>query len=637
MGEHSVLQRCDEAHSRSYMKALLADLRALEHMLREGLFESGVRRIGAEQEVFLVDRSMRPAPVALEVLEQASDPRLTTEIAKFNLEANLTPRLFEGRCLKDTEIELIELLSIIDRAAGRSGASVLLAGILPTLRSNDLSLDSLTPAPRYLEMNETLTRQKGGAFLVHIKGVDELQLSHPNVLLEACNTSFQVHLQVAFEDFARVYNIAQAITAPVLALATNSPLLFGYRLWQETRIALFQHAVDGRSTALQARAQPPRVSFGERWVVSSPIEIFRDDLARYRVILGTDPGPDPMDLLRAGQIPMLSALRLFNGTVWRWNRPCYGITDGRPHLRIENRALPSGPTVVDEMANAAMFLGLMAALPEEYGDITRRLRFEDAKNNFYSAARYGLKTQFVWLDGQRFSAEDLIVDHLLPLARVGLNQAHIDSGDVDRYLGVIEERARSHRTGSQWALDSLATMGDGATEDTRLTALTKAMLDGQHAASPVHTWPVADLDQSNTWQDSYRTVGQFMTTDLFTLRSNDIVDLAASIMAWRHIRHIPVEDDEGGLVGLVTYRDILGHLARVGLGQDVQQIPIREIMKTRPFTVSPNTPTLEAIALMRRHKVGCVPVVEGRKLVGIVTASDFLDPARRLFEDHLKN
>jgi CBS domain-containing protein/gamma-glutamyl:cysteine ligase YbdK (ATP-grasp superfamily) len=637
MGEHSVSRVHDEQHFQTFTKALLADIQALEYMLAEGMLESGVRRIGAEQELFLVDHSMLPACVAMEVLEQAAEPRLTTEIAKFNLEANLTARLFGGPCLREMEAELKELLGIASKAASSTGAAVLLTGILPTLRRSDLSLNNLTPTPRYCEMNESLTRQKGGSFQIHVKGLDELQMSHDNVLLEGCNTSFQVHLQVGPEEFPKLYNIAQAITAPVLAAATNSPLLFGYRLWQETRIALFQHAVDGRTGAQQVRAQPTRVSFGERWVKDSVLEIFRDDLTRYRVILESDPDEDPMEVLARGEIPQLRALRLYNGSVWRWNRPCYGISEGRPHLRIENRSLPSGPTVIDEMANAALSLGLMVSLGEEYGDITHKMDFEAAKNNFYAAARYGLQAQFSWIGGRTFTAAELILNHLLELARQGLKSAGVDSADADRYLGVIDERVRSGQTGSQWALRSIAAMGDEGTETMRLNALSKAMLEGLHSGSPVHTWPKAELKESDDWRDNYQTVGQFMTTDLFTLRAHDIIDLAARVMAWRHVRHIPVEDDEGGLVGLVTCRDLIRYMARGGLGKNLDAVPVREIMKTNPLSVSPDTPTLEAIALMRRHKVGCMPVVDGRKLVGIVTATDFLNPAARLFEEYLKD
>ena len=143
--------------------------------------------------------------------------------------------------------------------------------------------------------------------------------------------------------------------------------------------------------------------------------------------------------LAAGRVPNLNAWRLHNGTIWRWNRACYGLVDGKPGLRVEARYLPAGPTVIDEVANAAFFLGLMTSLPNEFGDVTRLMRFEDAKDNFFNAARYGLKSQIVWLDGEGYRARRLILEQLLPLARRGLRNSGIIESDIERYLKVIEE------------------------------------------------------------------------------------------------------------------------------------------------------------------------------------------------------
>ncbi|HEY5446653.1 MAG TPA: hypothetical protein VIJ87_19755, partial [Pyrinomonadaceae bacterium] len=417
MGESDFDQQFDEKTSQAFMKALLEDLRALEYMIATGGFETGVSRIGAEQEMFLVDRNMRPAPISLEVLDHAKDSRLTTEIARFNLEANLTPLSLTGRCFQQMEKELNELLSLVRKSAETFGADVLLSGILPTLQKSDLTLENLAPIPRYSQLNEGVMRLRGGPFSIHIKGLDELQISHDNVMMESCNTSFQVHFQTSPAEFASRYNMAQAITAPVLAAAVNSPLLFGHRLWQETRVALFQHSIDSRSSTQLARGQPTRVSFGDRWLKNSVVELFHDQISRFRPIMITQPDEDPFQLLARGETPLLSALRMHNGTVWRWNRACYGVADGIAHLRIENRALPSGPTVQDEMANAAFFVGLMIALPPEYGEIAKRLSFDDAKENFFAAARNGLNAQLKWLDGKSISATSLILNELLPLAR----------------------------------------------------------------------------------------------------------------------------------------------------------------------------------------------------------------------------
>jgi len=638
MGEHEVDQQFDEKTSQAFMKALLEDLRALEYMIATGGFETGVARIGAEQEMFLVDRNMRPAPISLEVLDRAKDSRLTTEIARFNLEANLTPLSLTGRCFQQMEKELNELLSLVRKSAETFGADVLLSGILPTLQKSDLTLENLAPIPRYSQLNEGVMRLRGGPFSIHIKGLDELQISHDNVMMESCNTSFQVHFQTSPAEFASHYNMAQAITAPVLAAAVNSPLLFGHRLWQETRVALFQHSIDSRSRTQLARGQPTRVSFGDRWLKNSVVELFHDQISRFRPIMITQPDEDPFQLLARGETPLLSALRMHNGTVWRWNRACYGVADGIAHLRIENRALPSGPTVQDEMANAAFFVGLMIALPSEYGEIAKRLSFDNAKENFFTAARNGLNAQLKWLDGKSINATSLILNELLPLARAGLKDARVDSSDIDKYLGVLEERVRSGQTGAQWMLDSLVSvkrhMGHEP-NDMRTRILTSAILARQKENKPVHEWKLAEAGELTDWGQSYQTVGQFMSTDLFTLRPTDLVDLAASLMDWRHIRHVPVEDEKGHLVGLVTHRGLLRLLSRGSTAPDGTSMTVREIMKPNPTTVTSSTPTLEAIEIMRRSGIGCLPVVDDNRLVGIVTSYDFLTATASLFKQHL--
>ena len=342
MGEHNVDQELDEQKLQMFTKALLEDLRALEYMLANDLIESGVRRIGAEQEMFLVAENLRPESVSAEVLKHANDPRLTTEIARFNLEANLTPLNLSGNCFSQMESELLEVLARTRDSASHFGAAVLLAGILPTLRKSDLTLENLTPAPRYHQLNDSVTKLRGGPFSIHIKGLDELNITHDNMMMESCNTSFQIHLQVSPQEFAPLYNLAQAITAPVLAAAVNSPLLFGHRLWQETRVALFQHSTDARSASQQGRSQPTRVSFGNRWIDNSVLELFQEQIARFRMILINDRARVRFPCWLAVRFPT-NSLRMHNGTIWPWNRACYGVTNGVAHLRIENRALPVWP------------------------------------------------------------------------------------------------------------------------------------------------------------------------------------------------------------------------------------------------------------------------------------------------------
>ena len=635
MGEHNIDQKRDNDALRAFTKSLLADLAALEQMLRTNQIESRVRRIGAEQEMFLVDSCGRPAPISGDLLHRANDPRLTTEIARFNLEANLSPQLFQGNCFRLLEQELNDLIAIVRKAARDLNSDVVLAGILPTLRLSDLELKNLTPSPRYFELNRVVSEMRGNDFSFYIKGLDEMQLTHKNVMLESCNTSFQVHLQVGAQEFAPVYNIVQAVTAPVLAAAVNSPLLLGHRLWHETRLALFQQSVDERSSTRQIRGTPARVSFGEKWVDESVLEIFQEEIARFRVIMTSNTEDNSLNDLAQGKAPQLTALRLHNSTVWRWNRPCYGISNGKAHLRIENRVLPAGPTIQDEVANAAFLLGLTVAIEQEYGDIRKLMPFDDAKSNLMAAARYGLQSQLAWFGGKNYSAGSLIKSELIRQAGFGLKHANVNTEDIDHYLGIIEDRVNTGQTGAQWVLNSLSAMGDHCTNEVKSRELVSAMLEQQSKGEPVHRWPTVSTPHIGYWPENYRTLGQFMKTDLFTVRPDDLVNLVASVMNWKHVRHIPVEDDEGHLVGLVTHRDLLRLFERSLNTRTDQSIAVREIMKTNPATAYPEMPTLEALEIMRRNKIGCLPVVANDRLVGIVTSYDFLEASAILFQEQL--
>ena len=633
MGEQDIHEGSDNESMRAFMRALLEDVRALERMIStDGLFERGVRRIGAEQEMFLVDRGLHPVNRSVPILEKLPRESFTTELGQFNLEANLSPQVLGGKCLSAMEDELETFMGLVRRAATEEGAQVVLTGILPTLEKAHLTLDSMTPIPRFYQLNQVMRELRGGEFRTLIKGLDELQTTHDNVMLEACNTSFQIHFQVAPEEFAKLYNVAQVATGPVLAAAVNSPVLLRHRLWHETRVALFQQSLDTRSEAHTLRGGRTRVAFGDDWIDDSVLEIFRDDIARFRVLIAAELEESPLKRLEKGEVPELKALRLHNGTVYRWNRPCYGISNGHPHLRIENRVLPAGPSVIDELANAAFFFGLMCALADEAGDLRQAMPFDDAKGNFMAAARYGLQARLSWFGGKTYGAEELILDQLLPLARQGLLDHDLDQGDVERYMGVLEERVARGRTGAQWVLDSLEGM-EGARQDERYRSLTAAMLRHQETGAAVHTWELARVQGTRDIRDSYRTVGQIMSTDLFTVHPEDLIDLAASVMDWEHLRHVPVEDPEGRLVGLVTHRMLL---RMVGQGLAGRSISVREIMRPNPVTVTPSSSTLDAIAKMREAKLGCLPVVEGDKLVGIVTESDFIDVSAKLLDEWLR-
>ena len=628
-------ETADTGNRQSFIDSVLDDLRALRQMLEQGRIESGPPRIGVEQELFLVDDSWQPAPVGPRILEDNRNPHLTSELGRFNLEINFDPLELRGACLDELERQLNESLDDLAVLARNHGARILLAGILPTLTLSHLTTRNMTPRQRYRTLSEAITRLRGETHSLRIRGVDELMVKVRTIMLEACNTSFQVHLQVPPDQFPRYYNIAQLATAPVLAAAVNSPLLLSKRLWQETRIALFQLSVDTRRPSAYPRSSRPRVGFGDRWVRDSVLDIFREDVTRFRALMKVETTEDPFGALSDNRLPRLKALSMFNGTVYRWNRPCYGVHQGRAHLRIEHRVLPSGPSVLDEVANAAFFCGLVTGLAQEHEDITSRISFTEVKSNFQSAARSGLNAQLNWFDGESVSAPDLIRRRLLPVAREGLRHRGIRNEDIKRYLGVVEKRVETGRTGADWMLKSYSGMGGDRPRGETLVALTAAAYQRQTRGIPVHSWPLAQADEGGDWRAHYKRIEQYMTTEVFTVQPEDPIDLAASIMDWEQVRHIPVEDDRNRLVGLVSYRTIFSFFVRQGAGQRKME-PVRRIMKPDPITVTPETLTVDAIAIMKREKIGCLPVVQDDRLVGIVTYRDFLQIAGHLLEQQLR-
>ncbi len=623
--------KLDAERQREFMGAILADLRALERMIKEKRFDAGVRRIGAEQEMFLIDDQWRPARGVLQVLDKLrGDPHYTTELGQFQIEANCDPQELSGDGLSRMHRQLDDLVDRANAAAGEVGMRAVLMGVLPTMRKSDLGLDNMTPSARYMHLNKVITALRGGRFEFSIKGLDELIVDHDSVMLEACNSSFQVHLQVTPEEFPRYYNIAQVLLGPVMSIAANSPIVFGRRLWAETRIALFRQAVDSRNKS--ARQTEARVSFGTRWVRQSVVEIFREDIARFRALVSADLDEDPMAMLDRGEIPQLKALRLHNGSIYRWNRACFGITGDKPHLRIENRVFPAGPSTIDQMANAAFWCGLMVEIGAREEDITKRIDHDQAASNFYTAAREGVGSHFTWLDGHEISARELVLERLLPLAQAGLRRQGIAEEDITKYLAVVDERVRTGRTGARWQLASWNSLRDRSTPIERANALVAATIQRQATRRPVAEWERARLDEATTSKGNYARVENYMATDLFTVHADDPVEMAANLMVWERIRHVAVEDHDHRLVGLITQRAVLRFVLG---GGSTLRTPISEVMKRDVATVRADTPTLDALRMMRQLRLGCLPVVDGDKLVGIVTEGDLLEIASKMLEQQL--
>jgi CBS domain-containing protein len=612
---------------------LIDDLDAIDLLLKEGKFETGVNRIGAEQEFCLIDYKLQPAMLAMEMLEKLKDPHFTNELARFNLEVNLDPLEFKGDCLSALENDLIHLLTKANKRAHQLDAKIILTGILPTIRQSDIILENMTPSERYMALNDAIHESRGGDFEFNIRGLDELITRHDTVLFESCNTSFQVHLQESPESIIPQMNLAQAISGPVLAAATNSPMFLGKRLWSETRIALFHQSADPRRPDTSLRTERPRVTFGQDWERGSITDFFKENVTRYKVLMTSEIEENSKQIIKDGGVPKLAALALHNSTIYRWNRPCYGITDGVPHLRIENRYLPAGPTIVDEVANTAFWIGIMKGGADTYNQIHEQLDFDRVKENFLNAAKNGLDAQFKWVGRKLVPAQELIQKELLPLAKAGLTQMKVDPRDIDKYLTIIEERVDSRKTGSHWIFDAYDKLKKSGSRDEALVSITDGIYQRQKIGNPVHQWEEIMLSEGGGWTNRYQFVEQIMARELITVQADDLLTLVKNVMLWSRIHYVPVENNSGNLVGLVS-SDIL--LQRLGTmtEKELATTTVEEIMFKEVLTTTPNTKIVDAFHKMRNNELGCLPVIdEDNKLVGIVTEHDYLKIMGQLIKE----
>jgi hypothetical protein len=457
-------------------------LSGLGQLLGRPGFGAGPATIGAELELCLVDDAGRPLPRNQAVRALAADPRVTLELNRFNLELNASPAPLAGRPFAALAAEFGELLDRVGDAARAHRGRVALIGILPTLSQAHLDLGMVTDTARYRALDHGLRRLRRGPFQIRIAGAEPLELTSDHVTPEGANTSFQVHLRVAPGEFSRVYNAAQLATAPVLAVAGNSPTFLGRRLWEETRIALFKQAVEDRD-GHGPRRRPSRSAFGTGWLRGGALELFTESVRLYEPLLPfvDDTTPD------------LAELRLHQSTVWRWNRAIYDPASGG-HLRIEMRALPAGPTVTDMLANAAFLIGLTLWLAGRDERWTYELPFERADHGFYRAAQYGLAAELSWPAGRggrvrTVPAADLVPE-LLPAARQGLLGAGVAEAEADHLLGVIGARAATGQTGAAWQCAALAAAERGRSRDQALAVMLDRYLSCAATGEPVHTWPV---------------------------------------------------------------------------------------------------------------------------------------------------
>jgi gamma-glutamyl:cysteine ligase YbdK (ATP-grasp superfamily) len=482
-----------EADHALFAERLQQSLDVMGRLLNQEDFGTGPATLGAELELALVDPAGRPLPVNRSVLAAAVDPRVSLEIDRFNLEVNTRPVPLGGRAFTALAGELADSLGAIDRAAAKYGGRSIIIGILPTLTRDDLKPGMLTDSGRYRALSAGIRRLRHQPFRIRITGDDPLEVGCADVTFEGANTSLQIHLRVPPRDFAATYNAAQIATAPVLAASGNSPLFLGHRLWEETRVALFRQAVDERIAAAEEDWRPARVSFGHGWVREGALELFAESVALHPPLLPLVGSEDPAAYVRGHGVPALEELRLHHGTVWRWNRAVFDPSAGG-HLRIELRALPAGPSVIDMAANAAFLVGLTLGLTPDARRLVTALTFGQARRNFYEAARLGLNAELLWPahappSPRPVRAATLVLE-LLPVAREALLSSGVDAAEVDTLLEVIAVRVARGRTGARWQRDTLARLERRMAREKGLRELVGRYLTQMSSGRPVHEWPV---------------------------------------------------------------------------------------------------------------------------------------------------
>ncbi|MEU6496290.1 glutamate-cysteine ligase family protein [Streptomyces sp. NPDC046984] len=496
MGEKVVAGSFDLSDRQRHRGKLKECLAGLARLLEEKRFDRPKNLMGLEIELNLIGSDGMPRMLNAQVLERIASRDFQTELAMFNLEVNIAPHRLGASVFDRLAEELRTSLAYADRKAHEVDAGIVMIGILPTLDRDDLVSSNLSAVDRYTLLNDQIVAARGEDFTLDIEGVERLECTSGSIAPEAACTSVQLHLQVTPGRFADVWNAAQAVAAVQVALGANSPFLFGRELWRESRPPLFQQSTDTRPPELQAQGVRPRTWFGERWITSA-YELFEENLRYFPALLPICDDEDPLRVLDRGGTPTLAELVLHNGTVYRWNRPVYGIADGVPHLRVENRVLPAGPTVIDVIANAAFYYGVVRALAEEPRPVWTRLPFEAVAANFDTACRYGIEARLQWPRRGRHGgitevdAVDLVRDELLPLARAGLDAWGVEPADRDLYLGVIEQRCRLRANGASWQAATFhRALEQGLDRQAALAATTRRYRALMHAGEPVHTWPV---------------------------------------------------------------------------------------------------------------------------------------------------
>lgn len=494
MGDEVTGTRFSREQRQRYREKVHACLDVFERMLSTSSFDFDRPLTGMEVELNLVDGDWQPMMTNLAVLEQIADASYQTEIGAYNIELNVPPRPLPGTSALELESDLRSSLNEAEKKANALGAHIVMTGILPTVMPRHFEGEWMTSSPRYSALNDSIFESRGEDILLDIAGAgphaERLTLYCKTIAPESACTSVQLHLQVAPTEFAANWNAAQVLLAPQMALGANSPFFFGRRLWAESRIEVFKQSTDTRPDELRNQGVRPRVFFGERWITSI-FDLFEENVRYFPSLLPEVSDEDPAAVLESGGAPRLQELRLHNGTVYRWNRPVYDLVDGRPHLRVENRALPAGPTVIDVMANAAFYYGALRVLAYEDRPVWTKMSFSTAKENFLACAQRGMDATIYWPGFGEITPDELVLRRLLPMAHEGLERWGVAPQVRERYLGIIEARAKSGRNGAVWQTETVAALeAGGADRAAALCRMLELYSQHMHSNEPVHTWPV---------------------------------------------------------------------------------------------------------------------------------------------------
>ena len=474
-----------------YRQYLTENLQTLRELLLQPGFGQGSPSFGAELELYIINAQGSPKPINIELQQQMNDKQLTIELNRFNLEYNFTPVQQQNAPFSKMKQQMNDKLKRLSAIATKQQARILPIGILPSLQLSDLGEKAITNTPRYQLLAKVLKEMRGGNFHININGEESLNIHSPDVSPEGASTSFQFHYRVNPENFADAYNAAQITSPLALALSANSPFFLGKKLWQETRIALFKQATDCRIKDYSDNRQPARVLFGLGWVRKDIYEKFAESVSLFEPLMPIYSANRPLAKPQLGQAPSLNELRLHHGSIWHWNRPIYDPTDNG-HLRIELRSLPAGPSPANMLASAALMSGFMQGLPPYLTAMLAALPFRYAEQNFYRAAKYGLKARLFWphlLSGKLQERSVInIIKELLPIAQEGLCQLGVDESEIKQQMDIINGGIDSQMNGAQWQINMFDKLITNEDRETAFSQLVEHYYCQYQTGKPVHEW-----------------------------------------------------------------------------------------------------------------------------------------------------